>query len=155
MGQLVRGVAGACGTTPPLVERSTDGGPYRKLNKKLLTGGTNFVDVTADLGKSNAYRVRPVGLARILSRTPNRVSCSSGFVVISSPSVHRPRHYPGGMDVTGVSQLLDHPRTPGGTEYPAEQDKISLIRRLRECFGAAFPLLGEISVWRSVMTGIT
>jgi rhamnogalacturonan endolyase len=48
------------------VERSTDGGPYRKLNKKLLTGGTNFVDATADLGKSNAYRVRPVlGLVKL------------------------------------------------------------------------------------------
>ena len=39
-----------------------------------------------------------------------------GLPVISSPSVPRPRHYPGGMDVTGVSQLLDHP-TPGGTKY--------------------------------------
>src|SRR5919107_339600 len=59
---------------------------------------------------------RPVGLARILSSTPTREVRSSGFVVISSPSVPAPRHYPGGMDVTGVSQLLDHP-TPGGPEY--------------------------------------
>jgi hypothetical protein len=58
------------------------------------------------------------------------------------------------MDVTGVSQLLDHP-TPGGTEYWAEQDKISLSVLLGEVFGTVFPLLGEISVWRSVTTGIT
>ncbi|MEV4571552.1 hypothetical protein AB0K12_48065 [Nonomuraea sp. NPDC049419] len=42
------------------VERSTDGGPYRKLNRKPLTGGTNYVDATADLGKLNRYRIRPV-----------------------------------------------------------------------------------------------
>lgn len=48
------------------VERATDGGPYRKLNNKLLTGGTNFVDATADLSKSNAYRVRPaLGLVKL------------------------------------------------------------------------------------------
>ena len=41
---------------------------------------------------------------------------ATGFVPISSPRVPKPRHYPGGMDVTGVSQLLNHP-TPGGTEY--------------------------------------
>jgi hypothetical protein len=58
------------------------------------------------------------------------------------------------MDVTGVSQLLDHP-TPGGTEYLGEQDKISLYVLCEELFGTVFPLLGEISVWRSVMTGIT
>ena len=41
------------------VERSTNAGPFRKLNEKLLTGGTNFVDTSADLSKTNAYRVRP------------------------------------------------------------------------------------------------
>ncbi|MGI5149396.1 hypothetical protein ACQEVC_24100 [Plantactinospora sp. CA-294935] len=42
------------------VERSTDGGPYRKLNRSVLTGGTNYVDSTADLRRSHHYRVRPV-----------------------------------------------------------------------------------------------
>ncbi|MEV0621334.1 hypothetical protein AB0I81_48955 [Nonomuraea sp. NPDC050404] len=41
------------------VERSTDGGPYRRLNREVLTGGTNYVDTTADLSRSNRYRVRP------------------------------------------------------------------------------------------------
>jgi len=58
------------------------------------------------------------------------------------------------MDVTGVSQLLDHP-TPGGTEYLGKQDKISPYVLGGEVFGTVFPLLGEISVWRSVTTGIT
>ena len=74
--------------------------------------------------------------------------------VISSPSVPRPRHYPGGMDVTGVSQLLGHP-TPGGTEYRGELAKIPFNAFFGELIGTVFPLLGEISVWRSVMTGIT
>ncbi|MFD0475701.1 hypothetical protein ACFQ0B_51420 [Nonomuraea thailandensis] len=42
------------------VERSTDGGPYRRLNRGVLTGGTNYVDATADLSRTNRYRVRPV-----------------------------------------------------------------------------------------------
>src|ERR671920_1543897 len=74
---------------------------------------------------------RPVGLARILSKTPTRVARSSGLVVISSLSVPGSRHYPGGMDVTGVSQLLDHP-TPGGTEYlgrTAQDISLCLVRR--------------------------
>ena len=58
------------------------------------------------------------------------------------------------MDVTGVSQLLDHP-TPGGTEYLGKQDNIPFNGSSGELLGTVFPLLGEISVWRSVTTGIT
>ncbi|GAB2620400.1 rhamnogalacturonan lyase [Streptomyces capparidis] len=42
------------------VHRSTGGGGYVKLNSAVLTGGTNFVDRTADLTRSNSYRVVPV-----------------------------------------------------------------------------------------------
>lgn len=42
------------------VYRSTAGGPEVKLNSGVLTGGTNFADSTADLTRSNSYRVRPV-----------------------------------------------------------------------------------------------
>ncbi|MGP3982475.1 rhamnogalacturonan lyase family protein [Streptomyces sp. KR80] len=42
------------------VYRSTAAGPEVKLNSAVLTGGTNFVDSTADLTRSNSYRVRPV-----------------------------------------------------------------------------------------------
>ncbi|MFJ8001333.1 hypothetical protein ACIQ7D_30200 [Streptomyces sp. NPDC096310] len=41
------------------VYRSTGGG-YAKLNSGVLTGGTNYVDSTADLARSNSYRVAPV-----------------------------------------------------------------------------------------------
>ncbi|CAM5253452.1 rhamnogalacturonan endolyase family protein [Streptomyces aurantiogriseus] len=42
------------------VYRSTGGGAYAKLNSGVLTGGTNYVDSTADLTRSNSYRVAPV-----------------------------------------------------------------------------------------------
>ncbi|NGY65249.1 hypothetical protein G7043_40780 [Lentzea sp. NEAU-D13] len=42
------------------VYRSTAGGQEVKLNSAVLTGGTNFTDSTADLTRSNSYRVRPV-----------------------------------------------------------------------------------------------
>ncbi|GAB2608822.1 rhamnogalacturonan lyase [Streptomyces capparidis] len=42
------------------VYRSTAGGQEVKLNSAVLTGGTNFTDSTADLTRSNTYRVRPV-----------------------------------------------------------------------------------------------
>ncbi|MGS2648258.1 rhamnogalacturonan lyase family protein [Streptosporangium sp. LJ11] len=42
------------------VYRSTAGGSYVKLNSGVLTGGTNYVDSTADLTRSNSYQVRPV-----------------------------------------------------------------------------------------------
>ncbi|MEV0614491.1 hypothetical protein AB0I81_14280 [Nonomuraea sp. NPDC050404] len=42
------------------VYRSTAGGAAVKLNADLLTGGTNFVDSTADLTRRNSYYVRPV-----------------------------------------------------------------------------------------------
>ncbi|GAB3230557.1 rhamnogalacturonan lyase [Glycomyces halotolerans] len=42
------------------VYRSTDGGGEVKLNGGPLSGGTNYVDSTADLSKSNRYRVAPV-----------------------------------------------------------------------------------------------
>ncbi|MFG2926696.1 hypothetical protein ACGFYA_34995 [Streptomyces sp. NPDC048305] len=53
------------------VYRSTDGASSTKLNSKVLTGATNFVDTTADLSKSNSYRVRPVvdGKEQASSRT--------------------------------------------------------------------------------------
>lgn len=42
------------------VYRSTGGGAYVKLNASVLTGGTNYTDSTADLTRSNSYRVVPV-----------------------------------------------------------------------------------------------
>ncbi|GAB2881292.1 rhamnogalacturonan lyase [Streptomyces deserti] len=42
------------------VYRSTAGGQEVKLNSAVLTQGTNFTDRTADLTRSNSYRVRPV-----------------------------------------------------------------------------------------------
>ncbi|MGP3915548.1 rhamnogalacturonan lyase family protein [Nonomuraea sp. 10N515B] len=42
------------------VYRSTAGGSYVKLNSSVLTGGTNYVDSTADLTRANSYYVRPV-----------------------------------------------------------------------------------------------
>ncbi|MFI1728712.1 hypothetical protein ACH40E_05630 [Streptomyces acidicola] len=42
------------------VYRSTGGGAYIKLNAAVLTGGTNYADSTADLTRSNSYRVAPV-----------------------------------------------------------------------------------------------
>ncbi|WDV49272.1 hypothetical protein PV963_01845 [Streptomyces coeruleorubidus] len=42
------------------VYRSTASGQEVKLNSAVLTGGTNFTDSTADLTRSNSYRVRPV-----------------------------------------------------------------------------------------------
>ncbi len=42
------------------IYRSTGGGPAQKLNAGPLTGGTNFVDVTADPSAPNSYFVRPV-----------------------------------------------------------------------------------------------
>ncbi|RKN12495.1 hypothetical protein D7319_00565 [Streptomyces radicis] len=42
------------------VYRSTGGGDWTRINDEVLTGGTNIVDSTADLGQDNAYRVAPV-----------------------------------------------------------------------------------------------
>jgi rhamnogalacturonan endolyase len=42
------------------VYRSTAGGAEVKLNPNVLTGGTNYVDTTANLGQASSYRVRPV-----------------------------------------------------------------------------------------------
>jgi hypothetical protein len=42
------------------VYRSAAGGPEVKLNSSVLTGGTNYVDSTANLAQANTYRVRPV-----------------------------------------------------------------------------------------------
>lgn len=42
------------------VYRSTAGGAYVKLNSGVLAGGTNYTDSTADLTRSNSYRVAPV-----------------------------------------------------------------------------------------------
>lgn len=42
------------------VYRSTAGGAAVKLNTDPLTGGTNFVDSTADLTRRNSYYVRPI-----------------------------------------------------------------------------------------------
>ena len=42
------------------VYRSTGGGTEVRLNSAVLTGGTNFVDSTANLAQVNTYRVRPV-----------------------------------------------------------------------------------------------
>jgi rhamnogalacturonan endolyase len=42
------------------VYRSTGGGAETRLNSAVLTGGTNYVDTTANLSQANTYRVRPV-----------------------------------------------------------------------------------------------
>lgn len=42
------------------VYRSTDGGTPTKLNSAPVSGGTNFLDETADLTKDNAYAVVPI-----------------------------------------------------------------------------------------------
>ncbi|MGI5149406.1 hypothetical protein ACQEVC_24160 [Plantactinospora sp. CA-294935] len=42
------------------VYRSSAGGSYQKLNATPLTGGTNYVDSSANLAQRNEYRVRPV-----------------------------------------------------------------------------------------------
>ncbi|VUC30523.1 unnamed protein product [Clonostachys rosea] len=42
------------------VYRASDGGNSQKINDDVLTGGTNFVDSTADLAVSNIYHVRSV-----------------------------------------------------------------------------------------------
>ncbi|WP_117215227.1 carbohydrate-binding protein [Allorhizocola rhizosphaerae] len=42
------------------VYRSTAGGAPVKLNSSVLTGGTNYVDSSANLSQANAYHVRPV-----------------------------------------------------------------------------------------------
>ncbi|CAH0004468.1 unnamed protein product [Clonostachys byssicola] len=42
------------------VYRASDGGSSEKINEDILTGGTNFVDSTADLGVSNVYHIRSV-----------------------------------------------------------------------------------------------
>jgi rhamnogalacturonan endolyase len=42
------------------VYRSTAGGAAVKLNASVLTGGTNYVDTTANLAQANSYHVRPV-----------------------------------------------------------------------------------------------
>ncbi|MFJ6674792.1 carbohydrate-binding protein [Actinosynnema sp. NPDC091369] len=42
------------------VYRSTGGGAEVRINGSVLTGGTNYVDSTANLAQSNTYRVRPV-----------------------------------------------------------------------------------------------
>lgn len=63
------------------------------------------------------------------------------FVPISSPSVPMPRHYPGGMDVTGVSQLLDHP-TPGGTEYLGRTGQDTVLRLVEKGYRNRLPTTG-------------
>ncbi|MBY8852329.1 hypothetical protein K7G98_30420, partial [Saccharothrix sp. MB29] len=42
------------------VYRSTGSGAEVRINGSVLTGGTNYVDSTANLSQSNSYRVRPV-----------------------------------------------------------------------------------------------
>ncbi|CAH0018939.1 unnamed protein product [Clonostachys rhizophaga] len=42
------------------VYRASNGGNSEKINGDILTGGTNFVDSTADFGVSNVYHVRSV-----------------------------------------------------------------------------------------------
>ncbi|KFY92275.1 hypothetical protein V498_05058 [Pseudogymnoascus sp. VKM F-4517 (FW-2822)] len=42
------------------VYRATGSGDPKLLNSKVLTGGTNFQDLSPDLGESNTYHVRPV-----------------------------------------------------------------------------------------------
>ncbi|MGS2648262.1 rhamnogalacturonan lyase family protein [Streptosporangium sp. LJ11] len=100
------------------VERSTDGGPYRKLNRGVLTKGTNYVDATADLSRSNRYRVRPVADRR--PQPPSRpFSLSAGHAI--EPVVRVPLReggpikfvWAGDLDGDGVyDYVLDRQTTP-------------------------------------------
>jgi len=45
------------------------------------------------------------------------------------------------MDVTGVSQLLDHP-TPGGTEYLGRTGQDIALRLVRRAFRNRLPTTG-------------
>ena len=42
------------------VYRSTGGGAAVRLNGSVITGGTNYLDTSANLGQANSYHVRPV-----------------------------------------------------------------------------------------------
>ncbi|MEO3755530.1 hypothetical protein [Streptomyces sp. B6B3] len=42
------------------VYRSANSGSWQKLNSAVLTGGTNYVDSSADMSATNRYRVAPV-----------------------------------------------------------------------------------------------
>jgi rhamnogalacturonan endolyase len=53
-----------------LVERSTDDGEFETLTAEPVTGGTNYVDATADLSARNSYRVIPVAGERTLQPSP-------------------------------------------------------------------------------------
>ncbi|MFF3438827.1 hypothetical protein [Streptosporangium sp. NPDC002721] len=59
------------------VERSTDGGPYRKLNRDVLTKGTNYVDVGHNDGVT-VYDLDGDGRAEVAVRVADGVTFGDG-----------------------------------------------------------------------------
>jgi hypothetical protein len=84
------------------VYRSTGGGTEVKLNSSPLTGGTNYLDRTANLSQSNTYRVAPVVGGVEQERSP-------GFTLTANhadePAVRIPLRNGGPIHFTWVGDL--------------------------------------------------
>ena len=84
------------------VYRSTGGGGEVQLNSSVLTGGTNFVDSSANLSQSNTYRVRPVvGGVEQAPSTPFTLSANHA----SEPAVRIPIRGGGTIQFVWVGDL--------------------------------------------------
>lgn len=84
------------------VYRSTGGASSTKLNSEVLTGATNFVDTTADLAKSNSYRVRPVVGGK---EQPSSKTFTLGADHATEPVVRIPIEEGGPIKFTWVGDL--------------------------------------------------
>ncbi|MFC5825836.1 hypothetical protein [Nonomuraea insulae] len=82
--------------------RSTAGGAAVKINTDLLTGGTNFVDSTADLTRRNSYYVRPV-IDGVWQPASESFLLSAGHAV--EPVVRVPLRAGGAVKFTWVGDL--------------------------------------------------
>ncbi|HEX2144407.1 MAG TPA: carbohydrate-binding protein, partial [Glycomyces sp.] len=84
------------------VYRSAGGGSEVKLNSSTLTGGTNYLDRTANLSQSNTYRVAPVVGGVEQERSP-------GFTLTANhadePAVRIPLRNGGQINFTWVGDL--------------------------------------------------
>jgi hypothetical protein len=84
------------------VYRSAGGGTEVKLNSSPLTGGTNYLDRTANLSQSNTYRVAPVVGGVEQERSP-------GFTLTANhadePAVRIPLRSGGPINFTWVGDL--------------------------------------------------
>jgi hypothetical protein len=84
------------------VYRSAGGGSEAKLNASPLTGGTNYLDRTANLSQSNTYRVAPVVGGVEQERSP-------GFTLTANhadePAVRIPLRGGGPINFTWVGDL--------------------------------------------------